>query len=606
MEEGVERIGRNAFANNDIYSVFLPKSLTEIDLSFFSLNIKKLIVHNGFKFYYWFKYENYNIWHNRHYYITYEVFKIQHLTIIDGDYNCIKQLFYVDLSDFNDVNLKKIMIVNDKLNAIEKIMIKRLCKKADIQVEFTENLDYQELLKSDEVLYSGKNEITEKIKQIQQMIASLDSKNQQLITNRVNNLIKEYQTKLDETVDVIDYPTTNLKLNNNSPLSLKVNFLLELDNIIQTLNSQKGYLTFLKKIEQYQLFLQNNYDESIEEDSVIIKIKKIIEISNKINRPIFKAKLQKLLMDTKENIKENIKENMDNNNNIKLTLVNPNIEDRFNQRLQTIYDETIKLSSELSLFVELLDTLNKRNNQNDIGFIMETIEKKLSKISLSKKDDLYNKYNDIIEKYRKILESYINNFNSNDCSKFKIYEMKIDLCKELQNIANEIEVNLEPNSLLYTQIHNARFENDDDKLNAIYEVVKEIKKLLDSEYITINIRKEFLHKIENIFDKWEKVLNDKKINEIAKKNISSIKFSNDYLNVEMMILSELYGVLFLVNDYINKMKEYHQEKDNLAYAYFSTDSCSTKRITKRKEKIRINYSERMNKCDWFDFQFMDE
>lgn len=494
------------------------------------------------------------------------------------------------------------MIVNDKLNAIEKIMIKRLCKKADIQVEFTENLDYQELLKSDEVLYSGKNEITEKIKQIQQMIASLDSKNQQLITNRVNNLIKEYQTKLDETVDVIDYPTTNLKLNNNSPLSLKVNFLLELDNIIQTLNSQKGYLTFLKKIEQYQLFLQNNYDESIEEDSVIIKIKKIIEISNKINRPIFKAKLQKLLMDTKENIKEN----MDNNNNIKLTLVNPNIEDRFNQRLQTIYDETIKLSSELSLFVELLDTLNKRNNQNDIGFIMETIEKKLSKISLSKKDDLYNKYNDIIEKYRKILESYINNFNSNDCSKFKIYEMKIDLCKELQNIANEIEVNLEPNSLLYTQIHNARFENDDDKLNAIYEVVKEIKKLLDSEYITINIRKEFLHKIENIFDKWEKVLNDKKINEIAKKNISSIKFSNDYLNVEMMILSELYGVLFLVNDYINKMKDYHQEKDNLAYAYFSTDSCSTKRITKRKEKIRINYSERMNKCDWFDFQFMDE
>lgn len=269
-------------------------------------------------------------------------------------------------------------------------------------------------------------------------------------------------------------------------------------------------------------------------------------------------------MDTKENIKEN----MNNNNNIKLTLINPNIEDKFNQRLQTIYDEANKLSGELSLFVELLDTLNKRNNQNDIGFIMDAIEKKFSKISLSKKDDLYNKYNDIIKKYRKILESYINNFNSNDCSKIKIYEMKIDLCKELQNIVNEIEANLEPNSLLYTKINNARFENNDDKLNAIYEVVKEIKKLLDSEYIIGDIRKEFLHKIENIFDKWEKVLNDKKINEIAKKNISSIKFSNDYLNVEIMILSELYGVLFLVNDYINKMKDYHQAKDNLAYAYF--------------------------------------
>ena len=563
LEEGVERIGRNAFANNDIYSVFLPKSLTEIDSSFYNLNIKKLIVHNGFEFYYEFKYKNYNIWSDGYHYDTYKVFKIQYLTIIDGDYNCIKQLFNI-LCDFNDVNLKKITIVNDKLNVFEKIMIKILCKIAEIQVELTENLDYQELLKSDEVLYSGKNEITEKIKQIQQMIASLDSKNQQLITNRVNNLIKEYQTKLDETVEVIDYPTTNLKLNNNSPLSLKVNLLLELDNIIQTLNSQKGYLVFLKKIEQYQLFLQNNYDESIEEDSVIIKIKKIIDISNKINRPLFKAKLQKLLMETKENIKEN----MDNNNNIKLTLVNPNIEDKFNQRLQTIYDEANKLSSELSLFVELLDTLNKRNNQNDIGFIMDAIEKKFSKISLSKKDDLYNKYNDIIKKYRKILESYINNFNSNDCSKIKIYEMKIDLCKELQNIINEIEANLEPNSLLYTKINNARFENNDDKLNAIYEVVKEIKKLLDSEYIIGDIRKEFLHKIENIFDKWEKVLNDKKINEIAKKNISSIKFSNDYLNVEIMILSELYGVLFLVNDYINKMKDYHQAKDNLAYAYF--------------------------------------
>ena len=562
LEEGVERIGRNAFANNDIYSVFLPKSLTEIDSSFYNLNIKKLIVHNGFEFYYEFKYKNYNIWNDGYHYDTYKVFKIQYLTIIDGDYNCIKQLFNI-LCDFNDVNLKKITIVNDKLNTVEKLMIKILCKIAEIQVEFTENLDYQELLKSDEVLYSGKNEITEKIKQIQQMIASLDSKNQQLITNRVNNLIKEYQTKLDETVEVIDYPTTNLKLNNNSPLSLKVNLLLELDNIIQTLNSQKGYLVFLKKIEQYQLFLQNNYDESIEEDSVIVKIKKIIEISNKINRPLFKAKLQKLLMDTKENIKEN----MDNNNNIKLTLVNPNIEDKFNQRLQIIYDEANKLNSELSLFVELLDTLNKRNNQNDIGFIMDAIEKKFSKISLSKKDDLYNKYNDIIRKYRKILESYIDNFNSNDCSKIKIYEMKIDLCKELQNIVNEIEANLEPNSLLYTKINNARLEND-DKLNAIYEVVKEIKKLLDSEYIMGDIREEFLHKIENIFDKWGKVLNDKKINEIAKKNISSIKFSNDYLNVEIMILSELYGVLFLVNDYINKMKDYHQAKDNLAYAYF--------------------------------------
>lgn len=57
LEEGIEKIGKNAFANNNIYLVYFPKSLTELDSSFYDLDVSKLIVHNGFKFYEGFKYE---------------------------------------------------------------------------------------------------------------------------------------------------------------------------------------------------------------------------------------------------------------------------------------------------------------------------------------------------------------------------------------------------------------------------------------------------------------------------------------------------------------------------------------------------------------------
>ena len=57
LEEGIEKIGKNAFANNNIYLVYFPKSLTELDSSFYDLDVSKLIVYNGFKFYEGFKYE---------------------------------------------------------------------------------------------------------------------------------------------------------------------------------------------------------------------------------------------------------------------------------------------------------------------------------------------------------------------------------------------------------------------------------------------------------------------------------------------------------------------------------------------------------------------
>lgn len=608
LEEGIEKIGKNAFANNNIYLVYFPKSLTELDSSFYDLDVSKLIVHNGFKFYEGFKYEE-HFYYSSYSYDTYQVFSIKDLTIIDGNYDYIKQLFYEYLYDFDKADLKKITIVNDKLGLIEKMMIKRLCNKFGIETEFINYFDYHDLFKEEEIIYSEKDEILEKINIINTMIESLDSKNKELVKNKVNNLINIYQNELAKSVKDVDFPKLSLELNVNSPISLKIDLLLELDSIIQLLNDQNKNLMFLKKIEEYQLYLEKGNNVLASEDQKFDRIKDIVEMSKKMNQPIFILKLQELLVKYKKKIMNNIKSS-NNLNMIHLTLENQNIEEIFEKELQRLYYDLSEKNNRLQSLFDLLDTLNKKNKQNDIAFIMNLIEQKLNQLSFSKKNEVYKKYLKIIEKYKKVLEFNIKNSNLNNSLKINVKEIELNLCKELQVIVNEIEKVLEPNDLLLNKIHNAEIGSLVDKeKNGILQVTIEITELLNDGLISETAKKDFLNKIKIIFNKWKRILNNQSLSEITDKFKSSVKFSNDCLNIENVIMSELYGVLFLANDHINKMKYYQQVKETLADLHYgSTEklNCETSDVLVKRKKIRINHSEQLRRCDWFDFQFMDE
>ena len=607
LEEGVEKIGRYAFANNNIYLVYFPKSLKSIDSSFYDNEVAKLIVHNGFKFYNGFEYEEHFFYSSCNY-EKYRVFSINYLTIIDGDYSYLKQLFYKYLYDFDKADLKKITIVNDNLDSIEKFLIKKLCKKFDIQVEFTDYFDYHDLVKEEEIIYSEKDEIVEKINIINKMIESLDSKNKELIKNKVNNLIYIYQDELSKLIDNVDFPKLSLELNVYSPTSLKIDLLLELDGIIQLLNNQSKNLVFLKKIEEYESYLKSNYSSSSDEDHNFKIIKDIVELAEKLNQPIFILKLQKLLANYKDKIINNIKSSNDLNV-IHLTLEYQNISDVFEQELQRLYYDLNEKNNRLQSLFDLLDTLNKKNKQNDIAFIMDLIEQKLNQLSFSKKEETYKKYLKLIEKYKKILELNISNANLNNSLKINVKEIELRLCKELQNIVNEIDKILIPNDLLLNKIYAAEtYSIEDKETNGILQIVIEIDELLNNSLISKNAKKDFLNKIKLIFNKWKNILNNKPLNEIINESKDSVKFSNNFLNVEEKIMSELYGVLFLITDYIKKMKYYQQVKENLTDLYYdSSKKEKCKRIFAPEIKnIRLNYSYLLKRCFWFDYQFMDD
>lgn len=565
LKEGIVKIGKKAFFNNDIKKLFLPKSLEEIDYdSIDGNNVEELIIYSNFTD---FKAINPSdiLYEKNHLFpiINYRFLKVKTLTIIDADYNYMKLFFSKYVNLFDDEELNKIVIINPKLSFFEKIAIKKLCKSKNITVEFSNSIDLNNLFNVGDLTNNqNDDEVNKLINKILNMISSLDANSKKMIEDKIKSLIEEYQEKLKNTRPefALNDSTLNLMIEDTSPRSLKRNLILPLEIIIQNLNTKSRILEFSKKLNQYQLFLSDSKNINIENsifanDKDFDKIKKIIELSEFLEETKFKDRLSDLFNKIQMMITENLKDK----NIIELTLENQDVEKLFENYLNDLFQEVKSLNDKLLPYIDFLKVLQGYQNDLELSIELRQLEYVFSSLIGKTKDELDNLYKNIKNKYIDIVNDIILKIKNGE-EVISSKEIEINLRKEIQPILKEIQQKL-PNILkiqkLYHQLSIASSKETKEK-GAIIDIVKEIRKLSDNSLLNSATKDIIIDKLSHILIHWEYILCSKDTSEIEKNFNSGIGLTSENLIIEVMILKELSELKLSLEEYLNKIQEYNE------------------------------------------------
>ena len=277
LEEPIEIFNEYAFYNNNIKILYLPKSVRIVGYAAFAGNpIERLIFYNNE-----IKFETTNF------------YGIDEITVIDGDYNFLFD-FLNSLTDpfFNFRGTNTLNIVNNKLSFIEKLKIKYLASiYPEIKINILQDINLDDFIKQETSIENIDNEVNELLSKIYSMIELLDNKTKQVIIDKINFLINEYQTKLENSKPQFNIENNpSLILEDISPKTLRNNLIFSLEMIIQNLNNKRKTISLSEKINQYQQYLLGN-EINIENDEIFLKIKEIVNVSKSISETKYKDKL---------------------------------------------------------------------------------------------------------------------------------------------------------------------------------------------------------------------------------------------------------------------------------------------------------------------------
>ena len=542
LEEGLLYIGRCAFRYNNIKKLYLPKSVRKIEAGAFHRNplTEVIFYNNGAEI-------------AGHCFGPY----VEKVTIIDCNYKFLLNFFKQNNNFFDHfLFIKEINIINDKLSFIEKLKIKYLASKyPNIEINILQDIDLDEFIKQETSIENIDNEVDILLSKIYSMTISLDGGTKQAIINKINSLINEYQTKLENSKPQFSMGNDSvLTIEDTSPKTLRNNLIFSLEMIIQNLNTKGKIIKLSEKISQYIRYLSDD-EVDIEDDEIFLKIKGIVNISKTIEETKYIDELKELLW----KIRKIIINNLNDEYVINLTLRNFDIETYFKEELDKLYNEVMNLNSRLNPYLELLKALKGYENDISLAQELRELERVFSELIGKSNDELNNEYKKLKEKYVKILEENILKIKENQLDVLSIAEIELNFRKELQPILeklNELAPLILKNQKLYHQLEVASTETEEN--GSIIDLIKEIRKLVENNFLSSDVKDIIFDKLNNIIIHWEYVLSSNDVSKIVKSFSSEVGLKSENLILEVMILKDLYELKFSVEKYIVESQEYDE------------------------------------------------
>ena len=579
LEEPIEIFNEYAFYNNNIKILYLPKSVRIVGYAVFAGNpIERLIFYN-----------------NKIKFETANFYSTDEITVIDGDYNFLFD-FLNSLTDpfFNFRGTNTLNIVNNKLSLIEKLRIKYLASKyPNIKINIVQDINLDEFLKQQTNIENIDNEINELLAKIYSMIDLLDNKTKQVIIDKVEFLINEYQTKLEKSKPQLNIENNpSLIIEDTSPKTLRNNLIFSLEMIIQNLNTKGKIIKLSEKINQYQQYLLDN-KINIENDEVFLKIKDVVNMSKSISEDKYINKLRELF----EKIKKSILDNLNDEYIINLTLGNFDIETYFKEELDKIYNEVMTLNSKLNPYLELLKALNGYENDISLAKELRELERIFSELIGKTKDELNSEYQQLREKYKNILAENILKIKNNQLYALSVSEIELSFRKELNYILkrlNKLVPLILKNQKIYHQLSIAN-DKEENENASIIDLIREIKKLSKNVFLSSKTKDTIIDKLSYIIIHWEHILLSEDTSEIVKSFSSEVDLTSENLILEVMILKDLYELKFSIEQYIADLQEYDKAISSAGTISVDNPKSEIESLKELKEKLQEGRYPSINK-----------
>ena len=536
LGKGVECVGYNVFLANNIKS-----------LSFYS-TLKRII--NTRKEYYYNDVED-----NSCVYKEYDNFKdVEEVTIIEADYEYLKyfekkllesfpNLKIIKLISFkNDTDLKNIKLSNPNIQIINQ----------DLGLDNVR----EEIKIPDEAL--------DLINQIKKIIENLSDDKKIEITAVLDEKVNIYKNEISNKKPQFDLNNVSnynvsLEITNDTIEQIQFELINSLETLIYNLRFQNQSLEYIKKIKNYQNVLNGLKDPDNEIEN---EIKKILEISKKLNIDTTFNHLNELILKTEKEIEKCI----DFKSPIKLVY-----KDQINELendIEKIFEKYRLLENRVNLYIEIKEKI--KNNDfaclKEIYIIINELDdlskKKYEKVLNDLKNEFIIKINNYIELINN--EKYLEKFEIESNDEKKCKELEIDFRNKLNPILIELKVdalNYDINGNILNELINSinLLDGNLEKISkgTIYDTVNEIIEL--SKSLDKNKRNQIIVKIKNIVSKWLEVIKKNDYADLIKKykdDRPNLEISDSNLIIQLIILNDLIEIKEYINSYIEDKNKY--------------------------------------------------
>jgi len=389
LSTNMSEIGHTTFALNKITTLSIPDNIDVIwKYGFYGNEIKEIVIPKTLKSVY-----DYAFCRNR-------LKTIVIPTINDNTFDIL-----VKFKTDHQLDTVKEIIVNDtKLDLSVKIAFRTIIP-LHIKIKY-EEYKPDATIKVDKSILN--KEIQDLIDKINKLIIEFDKDRQQLIKNRVETLINNYNNQYIKLKPELNLEEEDniLSLNNNSCELQQTKLIMELTKIITLLNNKGMYTNLSKEIEEYKKIINSNIDKQPEDIKGISNIiRYIVFVSQLFNDVDINKKLVTIIQDISDKIENYLNQdfnlNLDGDLQAKLyTQITSLYVEAYNN-----YNKELLIYNKIKNIIEQLNnsiTILQNNNITPIGSIDSTILDIITSIDNldnSDKINIYNKLEQIINNW---------------------------------------------------------------------------------------------------------------------------------------------------------------------------------------------------------------
>lgn len=458
-------------------------------------------------------------------------------------------------------NLRQVHIKN-KISPLEKLAIQVVYPKITFLYGDFSKLPEKPIEKDNIPKKNIDAELQERIDKIYQVSALLNEDEKNSIENKIVKLFRNYKQEIEElkpNFGIIMEST--LTLESKDINTLRKSLLNDLDTVIFNLSRAENIKKLIEDILQYKkLMYINSVMAPTETESIEDKIRFIIFVHQKGGNKSFKKQLEEILNVFQKRASEEIMQSLEEKSNLSLEA---DIVTGFERKIQELYDKTKNYQTKVETYQELLDSLELKNDTE----LSKDIQTALGIINIFYISDK-NRCTEILEK---IMRNYKNKIKEilfdEEQNQETALEIELDLRRELQPLLEEIH-NLSPKTICYNKLKEELKESikniykedfNETQEGAIQDSLKEIKRLLENEFISEEIKYEIQNRVELCLQKWlhELYENAYQILETMPFHNSNLEIS-DNIQFELLILKDMLTIQMNVENYITKSVDYQK------------------------------------------------
>lgn len=542
IPQEIKFIGNYAFAYTSIKEFIFPKELEEIEPKAFEYSpLENIIFYSS-------SYKSLPV------YISFlngvENAIIKTITIINDDGNAFN--FYRELSKANLMYIKKIVFIGLDLNFEERMYISlgyygQKDKLRRVKVTCQKQLD--EKLYKIAIDDIRDDEIKDLLEQINEILISMELQQAKQIISYVYNLLKEYQTRLnDEEPYFLEEVPLTLTINQTSPSFLKSQLLYRLEFLLNRLKK----LPETQNNELLNRYLQIlNEKSSMPEclDTLEDKLRYIAFIKEKWHCAFFHENIKNDLIKESHTNYKSIEDLLEDAPSIDVTStysIEKKIEESFEKSrsldslLSSItgeYNDSIWVClEEIKRYITALDTENRTKYEKQVEDLKNAV------ISIVYLYPLEEHRLRLIEKIKRILDGLL----QLDMPKIRRIKIQEELKPSIEYIENGKELPLN---------------------GPILSIVCDIEILLNNENITTEKKEIGKEEVVRILNKWLDILNNftsERLLELLKSKNDSIPgfIPNNWYNrfdegtiLSLLILKDLSKIKLQLESYIREKEE---------------------------------------------------